>query len=179
MCEIVPVPGSDSQLVLGKSREIYILTVVHDIGTFMTIKICTFWCFSPCKVKFRHPLASGFEGNWFEDMVTLHYLRFLYEIDDCLGGKMPPDIGYVSSQLLNKLGIIEEGITTRVQVAVIWKRRTVATEVLGPHSKLSTACGTPLKYGSNITSSLGPSFTSSVDCEEPIEIIQLSSEYIV
>lgn len=179
MCEIVPVPGLDSQLVLGESREIYILMAVHDIGTFMTIEICTFWYFSPHKVEFQHPLASGFEGNQFEDMVMLQYLRLLYEIDDCLGRKMPPDISDVSLQLLNKLGIIEEGITTGVRVAVIWKHRMVTTEVLGPCLKLLTACGTPPKYGSSIISSLGPSFTSSVDCEEPIEIIQPSSEYIV
>ena len=96
MGEIVFVPDLDSWLVLGESGEINILMVVHDIGMFVAIKICTFWCLSPHKVKFQHPLVSSDEGNWFEDMVTLCYLGFLHEINDCLGGNMLPDIGDVN-----------------------------------------------------------------------------------
>ena len=77
------------------------------------------------------------------------------------------------------MDIIKEGTTTGVHIAVIWKCRTVTTKVLAPHSKLSTAGGALPKYGSGIVSGLDPSFTSGVDCKEPIEIIQPSSEYII
>ena len=62
---------------------------------------------------------------------------------------------------------------------MVWEHRPIADEILAPRAKPPTATGTPPKYGSGIIGGLGPPFTSSVDCEEPVKMIQSSSEDVV
>ena len=92
---------------------------------------------------------------------------------------MCPDVSDVSQQFLDKIGVVKEGTTAGVHMIVVRKCRPVANKVLAPHSKPSTAAGTPPKYGGGIICSLDPSFTSSVDCEKPIKLIQSHSEHCI
>ena len=99
MGSIILVPVLDSWLVLGKSREINVLLVVHNIRMLITIKIHTFWCLLPLKVKSRHPLTSGIKSDWLKDMIMLDHLGFLHKLDNALGRNMNPTVSNVSGPL--------------------------------------------------------------------------------
>ena len=92
---------------------------------------------------------------------------------------MCPDASDVNQQFLDKISVTEEGTTAGVRMIMVRKCRPVANKVLAPHSKLSTAAGTPPKYGGSIICSLDPSFTSGVDCKKLIKLIQSRSEHCI
>jgi len=124
---------------LSECREINVLTVVHDITTFVTIKICALRWLPPLEVEFGHPLARGVKSDWLEDMILLHHLRFLHKFNNDLGGNVHPNVSDVSEQLLNKINIVKEGTTAGVCVVMVWKCGSIANENFAPHSKPSTA----------------------------------------
>ena len=115
-------------------------------------------------------MSSG-KANWFEDTVTFHHLGLIYEIDNRLGGDMDTDVGDVSQQLLDKIGVIKEGTATRICMVMVWECRPVTDKVLTPQLKLPAAAGTTPEYRSSVIGGCNPFLTSSVDCKEPIEVI--------
>ena len=94
-------------------------------------------------------MSSG-EANWFEDTVMFHHLGLIYEIDNRLGGDMDTDVGNVSHQILDTIGVIKEGTTTRICMVMVWECRQVMDKVLTPQLKLPAAAGTAPEYQSSV-----------------------------
>ena len=163
MSEVILIPGSHHWFALSKRWEINILTVVHNVRTFMAINICSFRGLLPLETEPGHPLAGCIERNQFADVVTLYHLRFIHKIDDSLGRNVCPSTSNVSKQLLDKFGVVKEGIAAGVCILMIWKCRPIANEISAPHLKsLTTANALPKSCGS-IISSLCPSSARCVD----------------
>lgn len=172
MGEVILVPDPKCWLALSEHRKVNILTMVHNIRTFMAIEVCAFWHLPPFEVKFGHPSAGGFERDGVDDMVPCYHLRLPHKIDDSLGRNVCPNISDVHTQLLDEIGIIKKGTAPGVHIVVVWKSRAVPDKFLPPHSKPPTAASTLPEDGSSIISCLGPSFTANVDRKEAIKIIE-------
>ena len=176
MGEVILVPDPESWLTLSERREVYILAMVYNVRTFVAIEVYALRHLLPFEIKFGHPLAGSFESDQVDDMVTGYHLQFPHKINDSLGGNMCPDVSNVCTQLLSKTDVIEGGIAPGVCIVVVWKSRAVPDEILPPRSKPLTAASALPKDGSSIIARLSPSFTSGIDCEEVIEVIESSSE---
>jgi len=53
--------------------------------------------------------VGGVKGDWFEDAMTLGYLRFLHKIDDSLGRNMCSNVSDMSLKLLYEINIVKDG----------------------------------------------------------------------